>query len=185
MSFFSWLFGKKKTTPAAPPRGDIILTPSPISNSVSGHLSPSERCIALIKRQEGLLLTAKKDVDGVYVNGYGCKIIDEKPAYEGQVITEAVANRSCRVHALKCSAGIYGFVKTKLSQGQLDALVDFVYNAGIGALQQSTILRTINAQQTVTENMFTMWSKAHVNGVLVQLPGLLDRRKAEYQLWIS
>jgi hypothetical protein len=70
------IFKGTVTQPAPRPHsdGDILLP-----RIASPH--NSESCIAFIKQQEGLLLTAKKDVDGVYVNGYGCKIIDGKPAY--------------------------------------------------------------------------------------------------------
>lgn len=180
MGFFDWFRRKPTTTSSAPAPVDIVLP----KESLPGV--PSDRCITFIKQQEGLLLTAKKDVDGVYVNGYGCKIINGAPAFEGQVITPATADLSCRVHAQKCASAVIAEVHVHLTQGQLDALVDFVYNAGIGALRQSTLLRIINAQQTVTENYFTMWSKAHIDGVLVTLPNLLARRKAEYQqFWIS
>jgi lysozyme len=187
MNIFTWLFGKK-TAPAPKPVSVESRThiPPPVDSTINGQaLSPSEACIALIKREEGLLLTAKPDVDGVYVNGYGCKIIEGKPAFKGQVITPEIADHSCRVHAQKCAEAVITSVNHPLTQGQLDALVDFVYNAGSPALHQSTLLRVINSNQQVIERYFTMWNKAHINGVLTELPDLTARRKAEYQLYLS
>src|SRR4051812_23832558 len=124
MGFFTWF----RKTPAPAPGRDIVLPPDlhPVQAT-----TPSERCIAFIKKTEGLMLLSKPDVDGVYVNGYGCKIIDGQPAFKGQVITEAIADRSCRAHAQLCANAVLAMVGNRsLRQGQLDALVDFVYNAG-------------------------------------------------------
>jgi lysozyme len=189
MSMFDWLktlFKGAQPAPAPRPTAGEPVIPKRGWTPRGPATRPSERCIAFIKQQEGLLLTAKKDVDGVYVNGYGCKIIDGAPAYAGQKITESIADRSCRTHAELCADAVLHMLAhdIDLTQGQLDALVDFVYNAGAGALQHSTILRRINGKATVQEAMFTAWSKAHVDGVLVTLPGLFERRQAEYrQFW--
>lgn len=183
MGWFDWLFRRAPTPLPPTARTDIELPADPKPHPVVS--TPSERCIAFIKDQEKLILKAEKDVDDVWINGYGCKIIDGKPAFDGQIITPEIADRSCRVHALKCAAGVLQLVQRPLTQGQLDALVDFVYNAGIGALKQSTLLRTFNVNQPVTEAMFTAWSKAHVKGQFVTLDGLVKRRKGEFQMWLS
>jgi lysozyme len=161
---------------------DIPLAPPA---TTFGRSLPSNQCIALIERSEGCVTTAMADVDGVYVLGYGCKTFDGQPVVKGQTCTPADADRNCRVWAQKCATAVLSTIDPPLTQGQLDALTDFVYNVGLGALQQSTILRTIKANQTVTEAMFTVWDKIRVNGQLVEHPGLLARRKAEYQLFIS
>lgn len=180
MSLFDW-FRRSKSIPPAP-QPDIVLPPLP---PPSGRIA-SERCIAFIKKTEGLLFKAKPDVDGVYVNGYGCKVIDGSPAFAGQIITEATADRSCRAHVQLCADAVLNLVTRPVSQGQLDALIDFVYNVGSGALKQSTLLRTFNLNQPVTEAMFTVWSKAHIKGQIVTLDGLFQRRKNEYNLfWVQ
>jgi lysozyme len=77
-------------------------------------------------------------------------------------------------------------VKAALTQGQLDSLTDFVYNVGIGGFRSSTILKTLNAQQPVTEDMFTRWNKITLpDGSHKVLDGLTARRRREYQLFIS
>jgi lysozyme len=181
MSWWQRLFGVNTTDHAPISGNEDIVLPAPVAPAGV----PSLNCISLIQHMEGLSLKAYPDVDGVYVIGYGCKFADGKPVQRGQVIDAAGADRVCREKAQECASAILVLVKRSLKQGQLDALVDFVYNCGLGALASSTILRTILATQPVTEDMFTRWNKIHVNGQLVVLPQLTARRQAEYRLWIS
>ena len=184
MGFFDWLWNKP-ATPATPPSDTPIFDAALPLPLVKRGTGPSAACIALIEKSEGCATTAYVDVDGSYVLGYGCKIFDGLPVVKGQTCTAAAADRNCRTQASKCAMAILSLVKHSLTQGQLDALVDFVYNVGIGSLQQSTLLRTLIAGQPVTESMFTNWDKITKDGQLVVLPALLVRRQAEYQLFIG
>jgi hypothetical protein len=67
-----------------------------------------------------------------------------------------------------------------INQNQLDALTSFTYNCGVGAFRQSTLLQNV-LHGKVTEADFTLYD--HV-GKQVSV-GLLNRRKAEYQLFIK
>jgi lysozyme len=60
-----------------------------------------------------------------------------------------------------------------------NAIVDFVYNLGIGRLQTSTLKRKINAQEwEAAQEQLMLWTK----GGGKVLPGLLKRRQAECAL---
>jgi lysozyme len=60
-----------------------------------------------------------------------------------------------------------------------NAIVDFVYNLGIGRLQTSTLKRKINAQEwEQAKEQLMLWTK----GGGKVLPGLLKRRQAECSL---
>ena len=66
-----------------------------------------------------------------------------------------------------------------LHPAKFNAVVDFVYNLGIGRLQTSTLRRKINAQDwDAAKEQLMLWTKA---GGKV-LPGLLKRRQAECAL---
>lgn len=67
-----------------------------------------------------------------------------------------------------------------LNQSQLDALTSFSYNCGVGAFKQSTLLQHV-LKGNVVEADFTLYD--HVKGQVSV--GLLNRRKAEYQLFIK
>jgi lysozyme len=71
-------------------------------------------------------------------------------------------------------------VKVALTQGQFDALVDFVFNLGAGRLAGSTLLRMLNAGNTTGAGQhLLLW----VNAGGKPQPGLVTRRKAELALW--
>jgi len=60
-----------------------------------------------------------------------------------------------------------------------NAIVDFVYNLGIGRLQTSTLKRKINSQEwKAAQEQLMLWTK----GGGKVLPGLLKRRQAECSL---
>jgi lysozyme len=60
-----------------------------------------------------------------------------------------------------------------------NAIVDFVYNLGIGRLQTSTLKRKINSQEwEAAQEQLMLWTK----GGGKVLPGLLKRRQAECSL---
>lgn len=71
-------------------------------------------------------------------------------------------------------------VKVSLKQHQFDALVSFAYNAGIGNLRSSTLLRKLNADDFAGAALeFHRWNRS--NGKV--LPGLVRRRAAEALLF--
>ena len=64
-------------------------------------------------------------------------------------------------------------------EGKFNAIVDFVYNLGIGRLQTSTLRRTVNSQDwTGAREQLRKW----VRGGGRILPGLVLRREAEIAL---
>ncbi len=70
------------------------------------------------------------------------------------------------------------FVKVVLKQNEFDALVSLVFNIGIGAFEESTLLRKLNDNQDIG----TEWGKwTHQNGKV--LAGLVNRRTAEWSMF--
>lgn len=67
-------------------------------------------------------------------------------------------------------------------QGSFDALVSFAFNAGLGNLQRSTIRMKANrGDWEGAAQAFMQWTK----GGGKELPGLVRRRKAEIDLFMS
>ena len=67
-------------------------------------------------------------------------------------------------------------------QGSFDALVSFAFNAGLGNLQRSTIRMKANrGDWEGAAEAFMSWTK----GGGKELPGLVRRRKAEIELFLS
>ena len=75
---------------------------------------------------------------------------------------------------------VSGAVTAALTQGQFDALVDFVYNLGAGNFLSSTLLRLVNSgDMTGAAAQFARWNKA----AGVPMRGLTRRRAAEAALF--
>jgi lysozyme len=73
-------------------------------------------------------------------------------------------------------------VKTTISQGQFDAMVDFCFNAGRGNFVQSTLLRKVNGRDIGgAVAQFALW--VHAGGEVVN--GLVRRRKAEAEVFAA
>ena len=69
------------------------------------------------------------------------------------------------------------------TQGKFDACVDFCYNLGIGNFKSSTLLKKIKNKASDNEicKQFRRW--VYAGGK--KLTGLVRRREAECELWIS
>ncbi|MBS1772210.1 MAG: lysozyme [Bacteroidetes bacterium] len=83
---------------------------------------------------------------------------------------------------------VESLTRNDITQGMFDALVDFAYNLGTGALQSSTLLKKVNANPTDYAGItaeFVKWSKARnpKTGQLETLKGLLRRRQCEAYLY--
>ena len=121
---------------------------------------------------EGCELTAYKCPAGVWTIGVG----HTKGVKQGQKITEAQAISLLKGDLLPCENYVnnLGVCKT---QGQFDALVDFCFNLGTGALGRSTLLKFIRqgkAEQYI-RGEFAKWVKSGGK----TLAGLVKRRAWE------
>jgi lysozyme len=137
----------------------------------------SDKGLALTKSFEGLLLTAYQDCAGVWTIGYG----HTGPALsEGTTISEPEAEVLLHADLAEAIACVNRAVKTTISQNQLDAMVDFCFNAGRGNFLQSTLLRKVNLRDFAgAATQFGLW--VHAGGEVVA--GLVRRRKAEAELF--
>ena len=77
---------------------------------------------------------------------------------------------------------VYSAVKVPLTQNQFDALVSLTFNIGVGAFNKSTLLRWLNRKHYISAaEQFLRWTR----GGGKVLPGLVKRRKEEYELFMS
>jgi len=139
----------------------------------------------LILSSEGLRLESYQDPAGIWTIGYGTISLNGSPVISGMIINKLVASALFEGKVQEYLDFIDKCVRITLNQNQIDALASFTYNLGKGALLNSSLLTAINNKMIINEDLFTRWNKAHVNGELVELPGLTKRRKAEYELFMS
>jgi lysozyme len=97
---------------------------------------------AYIQSQESLHLTAYPDPPGSsnYSIGYG-----HSGVAAGTVWTIAQADAAFDADIAAAETTVSDNVKVPLSQGQFDALVDFVFSEGAGHFEGSTLLADLNA----------------------------------------
>lgn len=143
----------------------------------------SENGFELIRTFEGFRSEAYRDSVGIWTIGYGwTHPVDGISIDNGMMITSDKAENLLRVGIQKYEQNINRYVKVPLTQNQFDALVSFAYNLGSQALNQSTLLKLLNAGNTQgAAEEFLRWNKA---GGRV-LPGLTRRREAERELFLS
>lgn len=136
----------------------------------------SEKGLALIRQFEGLRLRAYRDAIGKPTIGYGTT----RGVKMGQEITKDRAEELLREDVARFEEFVERLVTVPLTQGQWDALVSWVYNLGPTNLEQSTLLRRLNAgDYPGAAAEMERWTRA---GGKV-LAGLVRRRAAERALF--
>lgn len=137
-----------------------------------------EKAKALIREFEGLRLEAYRCPAGVLTIGYG----HTSNVKEGMSITEAEAEQLLNTDVESAAAQVKFAVKVELNANQLDALIDFVFNLGIGNLRSSTLLKKLNTgDYSGAAEEFSKW----VYSGKTVLPGLVRRREIEKQLFLA
>ena len=138
----------------------------------------SQAGVELIKRFEGLRLTAYLDAVGIPTIGYG----STEGVPMGQKITESEAEALLRKDLVRFEKAVNDHVKVKISQNQYDAMVSLAFNIGASAFAKSTLVRVLNeGGYAEAADQFLRWDKARGK----TLPGLATRRQAERKLFLT
>ena len=138
-----------------------------------------QRCTDLIKLSEGCRLTPYRCPAGVLTVGYGHTGHD---VLEGQPITQGQADTLLLLDVKEATEALNKLVTVTLTAGQAGACVDFIFNLGRGAFGGSTLCKLINKSRFEDASKeFARW----VYGGGQALPGLVKRREAERELFLS
>lgn len=151
--------------------------------------SLDQRGIDFLVEREALRLEPYLDVTRVstisagvtvYEDGTRVKMTDPSISHQRAVelFLNTVKSREQTVWAL---------TRDDINQNQFNALVSLVYNIGSGGFKTSTVLKKVNdnPNDPTIKDAFLMWSKARVDGKLVVVNGLKNRRLAEVALYFS
>lgn len=142
----------------------------------------SENGIKFIANWEGKRNSAYKDAVGLWTIGIG-HLIKKGEAFP-KVMTDQQVYDLFRKDVAGFENAVNNAVKVQITQNQFDALVSLAFNIGIGAFAGSSVVRNLNAKNyTEAANSFLKWNKGTVNGKLVEILGLTNRRKAERDLF--
>lgn len=140
------------------------------------NLVTSDEGIRFIAGQEGFSPNKYKDAAG-YSIGYGHFIKPSDPAsIQNGPISQEIALELLRSDVKKAEAAVRKYITVPLTQSQFDALVDFTYNCGTGALEKSTLRKQLNAgNYSAVPTELSKWTKS----LGKVLPVLVKRRREE------
>jgi lysozyme len=134
--------------------------------------------LMLLKQWEGYRDRTYLDVAGLPTIGYGHRVLASEPFPHGIQPSQAEEILARDVHAAE--QAVLRLVKVSLSQGQFDALVDFVFNLGQGKLASSTLLKMLNAGNSeAAAEQLLRWDHAGTQ----ENASLKARRTAEFDQW--
>lgn len=141
------------------------------------------KAISLIKKYEGCRLSAYQDAVGIWTIGFGTTRIHDRAVVQSDVLTLTECEQYLIEHAELISRQIKKCLEVEISENELDALICFVYNIGIGNFRRSTLLLLLNqkAPSKIVALEFLKWNRA---GSKV-LAGLIARRKDEHDLFLG
>lgn len=139
----------------------------------------SQQGIDLIKRFEGFSPVAYLCPAGVWTIGHG----HTADVHEGDSIDRDTAEDYLREDLESAEGAVGKYVRVPLKQWQFDALVSFTFNLGAGNLYNSTLLKKVNRNpdDPTIRREFEKW--VYAGGRV--LPGLVERRKAEADLYFG
>ena len=141
-----------------------------------------DKALELIKVSEGFRAKAYKCPAGIWTIGYGTT----KGVHSGDTITkekaEELVKQSMSEIIVQLKHEIGSTIFDELTENQVCALIDFIYNLGIGTFRKSSLCKYI--KQGDLDKAGTVFEKYIYAGKKV-LPGLVTRRAAEKELWYS
>lgn len=155
----------------------------------------SEHCLADIRHHEGVRNKPYRDVVALWTVGVGHLMYPdqaamkqpERNAYQikpedNRTWSDAEVNQLLKDDLKRFELGVLRLCPGPLTQGQMDGLVSFAFNVGLGALQRSGLRAKHNRQDyDGAADEFLKWTKA---GGKV-FAGLVKRRTAERNLYLS
>ncbi|MGB6973258.1 MAG: lysozyme [Terracidiphilus sp.] len=138
----------------------------------------SAQGLQLVKDSEGFRSNTYLDLAGLPTIGYGHRLVHSECYPNG--ITPQQACVILEWDLREAQQAVQRLVRVALTQGQLDALVDFVFNLGSGSLAHSTLLADLNAgDYAEASRQLLLWDHAGT----AEVPALKARRQAEFRLF--
>jgi len=146
------------------------------------HPRLSRESIELVKRFEGLRLTAARLTDGGWTIGYG----HTASARQGASVTAREAEALLLYDLSKVAEAVDDAVLTPLNANQFAALTAFAFNIGVDRFRVSEVLKRLNEGDYLrTAAAFELWRRADFQGDSLVVDALVRRRAAEKALFLT
>lgn len=166
-------------------RRQIILSEADrrVFREIAGNTKVSQELFGLIHGEESFRSRAYDDGYGTMTIGYGSTRIFGRAVQAGDTVTQEQAMQQAVSDMARIVAQIEAMVKVPLSDNQLNALVSYAYNAGIGSLARDGILQPLNRGDYAGAERAIRTGVDTSKGVFSQ--GLRNRREREADLFAS
>ena len=153
-------------------------------------MKTGDKGLTCVKYFEGLYLRPYLCSGNIASIGYGHLILDKGKRLKGEeglkrakeilpFITEAKALEFLKEDLRKAEAEVNRIVKVPLQQHQFDALVSFVFNAGVS----ETLFKLVNTVPLDSVEIKEWWTNHYITSDGVKTKGLIRMRLAEYILF--
>lgn len=149
--------------------------------------------ILLITRFEGYMPEPYQDIAGIWTVGYGNthypngNAVSENDGSISRYEAEFMLIKTIREFEIRL-ADFLIVNDIKLNSNEFSALLSFVYNLGMGVVTQenrSMHKALISGNRDVIADTFLLYNKAKVNGEYKIISGLVRRREAERELFLT
>ena len=145
-------------------------------------------CKDHIKQFEGYSAKPYRDIAGIPTIGWGTTAYPNgrTVTMNDPAITKPYAEQCLTFEMTQKAAAIAPHLERQATIHQAAAMLSLTYNIGVGRFLGSTVLKRFNAGKIRSAaKAFEMWDKAHVDGKLKVVAGLLKRRKQEAAMFLT
>lgn len=142
--------------------------------------------LQFIIREEGVKLSSYLDSANIWTIGVGFTYYSDKTKVKrGDTITEEENSILFESVILEFEKNLNRQLTTSLTQNQYDALISLMYNIGITAFNNSTLLKEVNKNPNNPRIKFYIeqWRYATIKGA--KEPILYKRRERESKLYFT
>ena len=142
----------------------------------------SENGKKLTEFYEGRKNQAYQDGGGIWTIGVGHAI----GVKAGDGLTDDQVENIFSQDIITCE-GQLNDLHLKINQQQFDALIDFIFEFGIGRFSTSTLFKEIrlNPNDPDIKNQFMRWTHGSENGAMVELDELVRRRMSDADMYFT
>lgn len=166
--------GRERLAAPLPPAPDSLIPEN-------AWLVINERGLDVIRESEGLRLSSYY-LAGQWLVGYG----HAATAKREMTITADHADLLLYSDVRRAEEGVRRLVKVPLNENEFSALVSLAYNMGVGAFQNTQVLKRLNAgDRAGAADAFRHLVAADINGERTVLAALERRREAERALFLT
>ncbi|TNE36768.1 MAG: hypothetical protein EP347_10100 [Alphaproteobacteria bacterium] len=142
----------------------------------------NEACIDIIKASQELRLEAYETRAGDVLIGYG----HTRTATKGMTITADEADMLLRRDLRAIEQEVADQLTLSVNENEFSAMVCLAHNIGKSAFANSAVLKETNADnRRAAADAFLVWNKIQINGDVVELEELNQRRQAERALYLD